>query len=75
MTLIDKACWERGCACYDSRFESSGEAVEVVVKTTHDHPLLVFAKECVLGCYSESEIGDAAERAIKASLNFNKGTK
>jgi hypothetical protein len=71
MTLIDKACWERGCACYDSRFESSCEAVEVVA----NNPLLVFAKECVLGCYSENEIADAAERAIEASLNFNKGTK
>ena len=28
MTIIDKACWERGCACYDSRLDSDG--VEVV---------------------------------------------
>ena len=28
MTLIDKACYERGCACYDSRFDNDG--VEVV---------------------------------------------
>ncbi len=28
MTLIDKACFERGCACYDSR--DKGECVEVV---------------------------------------------
>ena len=28
MTIIDKACWERGCACYDSRVDSDG--VEVV---------------------------------------------
>ena len=30
MTLIDKACFERGCACYDSR--DKGECVEVVEK-------------------------------------------
>ena len=28
MTLIDKACWERGCACYDSRIKD--ETVEVI---------------------------------------------
>ena len=28
MTLIDKACYERGCACYDSRVDNDG--VEVV---------------------------------------------
>jgi hypothetical protein len=28
MTLIDKACYERGCACYDPRVDRDG--VEVV---------------------------------------------
>ena len=28
MTLIDRACYERGCACYDSRVDRDG--VEVV---------------------------------------------
>jgi hypothetical protein len=28
MTLIDKACYERGCACYDPRVDHDG--VEVV---------------------------------------------
>jgi hypothetical protein len=28
MTLIDKRCWERGCACYDSRV--ADETVNVV---------------------------------------------
>jgi hypothetical protein len=27
MTIIDKGCWERGCACYDSRV--ADETVEV----------------------------------------------
>jgi len=31
MTLIDKACYERGCACYDSRVDRDG--VEVVQRT------------------------------------------
>jgi hypothetical protein len=30
-------------------------------------PLLVFAKECVLGAYRESELADAAQRAIEAA--------
>jgi hypothetical protein len=27
MTIIDRGCWERGCACYDSRIRD--ETVEV----------------------------------------------
>ena len=27
MTLIDRGCWERGCACYDTRV--ADETVEV----------------------------------------------
>jgi hypothetical protein len=30
MTIIDRGCWERGCACYDSRV--AGETVDVVEK-------------------------------------------
>jgi hypothetical protein len=30
MTIIDEACYERGCACHDSRFD--GKGVEVVAK-------------------------------------------
>lgn len=30
MTLMDKACWERGCACFDAR--DGDEFVEVVEK-------------------------------------------
>ena len=32
MTRIDKACYERGCACHDDRVD--GETVEVVAKRT-----------------------------------------
>jgi hypothetical protein len=28
--IVDKACWERGCACHDTRVD--GEGVEVVKK-------------------------------------------
>lgn len=34
---------------------------------TNDNPLLVFAKECVLGAYSEDELADAAFKAIAAA--------
>jgi hypothetical protein len=30
MTLIDKTCWERGCACHDDRVD--GETVEVALR-------------------------------------------
>ena len=30
MTIIDRGCWERGCACYDSRV--ADETVDVVEK-------------------------------------------
>ena len=31
MTIIDKGCYERGCACHDDRVD--GETVEVVQRT------------------------------------------
>lgn len=34
MTTIDKACFERGCACYDSRIDT--ESVEVLSKAEAD---------------------------------------
>jgi hypothetical protein len=51
MTVIDIGCWERGCACYDSRIKD--ETVEVVrrewVGLTDDDleklKLLTFEKE------------------------------
>ena len=30
MTILDRGCWERGCACYDSRV--ADETVDVVEK-------------------------------------------
>jgi hypothetical protein len=33
---------------------------------TNENPLLVFAKECVLGAYREDELADAAFKAIEA---------
>jgi hypothetical protein len=29
MTILDRACWERGCPCYDPK---EGEGVEVIRK-------------------------------------------
>jgi hypothetical protein len=34
MTLINKACYERGCACYDDRVDE--DAVEVVLAQTQE---------------------------------------
>ena len=34
---------------------------------TDEHPLMVFAKECVLGAYQETELADAAKRAIETA--------
>ena len=34
---------------------------------TNENPLLVFAKECVLGAYSETDLANAAFRAIEAA--------
>jgi hypothetical protein len=41
---------------------------------TNENPLLVFAKECVLGAYSETELADAAFRAIEAAHNIQPDT-
>ncbi|NCX56295.1 MAG: hypothetical protein EBW87_03750 [Burkholderiaceae bacterium] len=35
--IIDKACFERGCACYDDRVDGPG--VEVVEKTEKQEPV------------------------------------
>ena len=37
MTLMDKACYERGCICYDS--QDQNEFVEVVAKTDDQREL------------------------------------
>jgi hypothetical protein len=37
MTIMDKACYERGCACYDSR--DGEEGVEVVALTEGVHTI------------------------------------
>jgi hypothetical protein len=43
MTLIDKACWERGCSCHDDRVD--GETVEVVLRNdVLEKPVGRFAK-------------------------------
>ena len=51
MTLIDKACFERGCACYDSR--DKGECVEITEKREWvgltDEEILSEAKRFALG--------------------------
>ena len=36
MTRIDKACYERGCACYDDRVDD--DAVEVILAQPEQEP-------------------------------------
>ena len=44
MTLMDKACYERGCACYDS--QDQNEFVEVVAKTDDQREMDLALAEC-----------------------------
>jgi hypothetical protein len=30
MSIIDRGCWERGCVCYDTRFDGNG--IKVIAK-------------------------------------------
>ena len=49
MTRIDKACYERGCACYDDRVD--GDAVEVVLAQTQEPVAVVsgyYGGQCVI---------------------------
>jgi len=55
MTMIDINCWERGCACYDSRI--ADETVEVV---------LAKQGEPVALQYPQKEIDWQREQQIKA---------
>jgi len=62
MTLIDKACYERGCACYDSRIDRDG--VEVVqrewVGLTAGERDALFTKH-----YQWDDYGKAIEAKLK----------
>ena len=40
MTLINKACYERGCACYDDRVDE--DAVEVVLAQKQEPIAMLF---------------------------------
>jgi hypothetical protein len=52
MTIIDMGCWERGCACYDSRIKD--ETVEVVrrdwVGLTVEDAVLAEREACARLC-------------------------
>tara|TARA_R110000868_G_scaffold89545_3_gene249225 strand:+ start:571 stop:783 length:213 start_codon:yes stop_codon:yes gene_type:complete len=65
MTLIDKACYERGCACYDSRVDNDG--VEVVrrewVGLTDDE-----FEDIELGCRSTPFGKIEAMKKVEAKL-------
>ena len=56
--IVDKACFERGCACYDDRVDGPG--VEVVEKTEKQEP----TEDMVLALRGASGLG--TEDAIDA---------
>ena len=60
MTILDKACWERGCPCYDPK---EGEGVEVVQR---EWVGLTYDERFLGDCRSKDEIEYA--KAIEAKL-------
>jgi hypothetical protein len=41
--LVDKACYERGCACHDPRVDT--ESVEMIRRTYDDDDTMVYRNE------------------------------
>jgi hypothetical protein len=66
MTRIDKACYERGCACYDDRVD--GDAVEVVL--AQEQEPVVWVKEDVC----DGQYIDGRPRKIWWECNKGVGT-
>ena len=67
MTRIDKACYERGCACYDDRVD--GDAVEVVLAQTEQEPVAWVSEDVCKGQYI-----DGRPRKIWWECNKGVGT-
>jgi hypothetical protein len=51
----------------EAAIERFAELVVKNYKIPNDHPLMVFACECVMGVYQEHEIPGAAHKAILAT--------
>ena len=67
MTLMDKACYERGCICYDS--QDQNEFVEVVL-AKQGEPVKLLAYNCTCGktMKFESEHGIVAQQRTWVGL-------
>ena len=66
MTIIDKACFERGCACHDPRVD--GEGVEVVARQwvgLTEAEVAHISHECTLVSPSDFYFYNAIERALR----------
>ena len=67
MTLIDRACWERGCACHDDR--DKFDTVDVVQRTwvglTDEEAQQTFAKH---NCTISTHLAGILARAVEAKL-------
>ena len=65
--FIDGTPLANDIACWMADFAEQHTTPPQRKPLTDEHPLVVFAKECVLGAYQESELADAAKRAIEAA--------
>ena len=63
MTRIDKACYERGCACYDDRVDS--DAVEVVLAQPEQEQKVDWEKLYRLEVKKKEVLAAKYERDIK----------
>jgi hypothetical protein len=70
MTRIDKACYERGCACHDDRVD--GETVEVVQRREWvgltDEEIIDVLHPLVMADLSDEATDYEIARAIEAKL-------
>ena len=70
MTRIDKACYERGCACHDDRVD--GETVEVVQRREWvgltDEEIIDVLHPLVMADMSDEATDYEIARAIEAQL-------
>lgn len=66
MTRIDKACYERGCACHDDRVD--GETVEVVQREWQgltDEEIWELAANCLDSVTGRLQFARAIEARLK----------
>jgi len=66
---VDKACWERGCACHDDRVD--GETIEVVAKFEQEPVAWISAAELVI--MRGNALGGAKDWRVNLGLKPEEG--